>query len=429
MTSPRDHLSREDPLTRETAVFLAEYAEEDDRVDYKQTIDFTSEKNLLETTKDISAFANTYGGYLVYGINDSEKEIVGLSRSEADAIKDVNNLLQKINRHLEPNIIGLRAKEFKIDGLSIVILYIPQSVGLTHLISKDGVFTHPSGIPKTLLQKGTFFVRRSAGNHLGDSRDLSDVIERRIDQFRDSLLEKVAKVVKSPASSDIFILTKDPGDEEANRFIIEDSPDSIAIKGMSFTVAPEGLEEEIAAWSVLSRGNSESMPSPVVLWRWYANRDDISVSEKHKLAIFQFSLWTETPAFYWIKQIKSGRIRGALLEAVRNRPNNIGVSEMLIVAAFLGRGVYTSVLSLLGDYKERVSPAMQKFPRSGPRAAFGTLQKNKSVKASTFKREQLQKLNLIAAGVKKTGKVPALQKRWDTYKIDRFIYAQHDQYK
>ncbi len=38
MTSVRNHLIRDDPLTRETAVFLAEYAEEDDRVDYKQTM-------------------------------------------------------------------------------------------------------------------------------------------------------------------------------------------------------------------------------------------------------------------------------------------------------------------------------------------------------------------------------------------------------
>jgi hypothetical protein len=150
----------------------------------------------------------------------------------------------------------LRAKEFKIGGLSIVIIYIPQSVGVTHMISKDGVFDHPSGKQKTLLQKGTIYVRRSAGNHLGDSRDLSDVIERRIDQFRDALLEKVAKVVHSPASSDVFILSRDTGDKEAKRFIIEDSPDSIAIKGMSFTVAPEGFEEEIAAWSVLSSPTS-----------------------------------------------------------------------------------------------------------------------------------------------------------------------------
>ena len=431
MASVQDHLLRDDPLTRETAVFLAEYAEEDDRVDYKQTIDLAFEKDWLEITKDISAFANTFGGYLIFGINDGKKEIVGLSRKVADTIKDVNNLHQKINRHLEPNIVGLRAKEFKIDGLSIVVLYIPQSVGMTHMIGKDGVFTHPSGKQnkKTLLQKGTFFVRRSAGNHLGDSRDLSDVLERRIDQFREALLEKVAKVVKSPASSDVFILSKDPGDEEAKRFIIEDSPDSIAIQGMSFTVAPEGFEEEIAAWSVLSRGASESIPSPVVVWRWYANRSEINVSEKHKLSIFQFSLWSQAPAFYWIVGIKLARIRETLIETVRSRPNNNGVGEMLIVASFLGKGVYTSVLTLLGDYKNRIKPAMKVYPKTGPRSTFGTLQKGKMEKLSDFRKEKLSELDAVASSVKKTGKAPGLQKRWDALKRDCFLYAQDGQYK
>ena len=181
----------------------------------------------------------------MFGINDSEKKIVGLTKNITDIIKDANNVHQKINRHLEPNIIGLRAKEFKIGDHSIVIIYIPQSVGITHMISKEGVFDHPSGKPKTLLQKGTIYVRRSAGNHLADSRDLSDIIERRIDQFRDALLEKVAKVVHAPASSDVFILSKDKGDKEAKRFIIEDSPDAIAIKGMSFTVALKGLNKKL----------------------------------------------------------------------------------------------------------------------------------------------------------------------------------------
>lgn len=429
MTSVRDHLQREDPLTRETAVYLAEYAEEDDRVDYKETIDIASERDCLEITKDISAFANTYGGYLVFGINDGEKRIVGLARDVARTIKDVNNLHQKINRHLDPNITGLRANEFKIDGISIVVLYIPQSVGVTHMISKDGVFSHPSGKQKTLLQKGTFYVRRSAGNHLGDSRDLDGVIERRIDQFRDSLMEKVAKVVKSPASSDVFILSKDPGDTEAKRFIIEDSPDAIAIKGMSFTVAPEGIEEEIAAWVVLSRGSSESRPPPTVLWKWYADRADINISESHRLTIFQFCLWGGVPVFYWIREIKSARIRETLIVSVRNRPNNEGVSEMLIAAGFLGRGVYSTVLSMLGDYKNRLNPAMQKYPSSGPRSTFGTIMKGMREKESVFRKEQLEKLDSIASSVKKTGKVPALQKRWHALKIDCFLYVQDNQYK
>ncbi|MGA2781998.1 MAG: ATP-binding protein [Smithella sp.] len=424
-----DHLRRKDPLTRKTALFLAEYAEEDDRVDYKLTIDPASEKDWLEITKDISAFANTYGGYLVFGINNSEKQIVGLSKNIVGILKDANNVHQKINRHLEPHIIGLRAKEFKIDGFSIVIIYIPQSIGLTHMISKDGIFDHTSGKPKTVLQKGTMYVRQSGGNHLVDSRDLSDIIERRIDQFRNSLSEKVARVVQSPASSNVFILSKDKGDKEAKRFIIEDSPDAIAIKGMSFTVAPEGFEEEIAAWSVLSRGKSESMPSSVVLWRWYADRNIINVREKHKLAIFQFSLWCDVPAFYWIKNIKAPQIKENLLETIRNRPNNDSVGNMLIVASFLGKGVYSSALSMLGSYIDRVNPAMQKFPQLGPKATFGTLQESKLGKKSVSKKEKLDKLDSIASSVKRTGEVPALQDRWEAARIDCFLYAQDDHYK
>lgn len=424
-----DQLRRKDPLTRKTALFLAEYAEEDDRVDYKLTIDPTSEKDWLEMTKDISAFANTYGGYLVFGINNSEKKIIGLSKSIVGILRDANNVHQKINRHLEPHIIGLRTKEFKIDGLSIVIIYIPQSIGLTHMISKEGVFDHTSGKPKALLQKGTIYVRQSGGNHLVDSRDLSDIIERRIDQFRNSLSEKVARVVQSPASSNVFILSKDKGDKEAKRFIIEDSPDAIAIKGMSFTVAPEGFEEEIAAWSVLSRGKSESMPSSVVLWRWYADRNIINVREKHKLAIFQFSLWCDVPVFYWIKNVKAPQIKDTLLETIRNRPNNDSVSNMLIVASFLGKGVYSSALSMLGSYIDRVNPAMQKFPQLGPKATFGTLQESKLGKKSVSKKEKLDKLDLIASSVKKTSEVPALQDRWEAASIDCFLYAQDDHYK
>lgn len=133
--------------------------------------------------------------------------------------------------------------------------------------------------------------------------------------------------------------------------------------------------------------------------------------------------------FYWIKELKAARIRETLLGSVRNRPNSEGVSEMLAVASFLGRGVYFTVISKLGDYKKRLNPAMQKYPSSGPRLIFGTVIKGKGEKESVFRKEKLEKLNSIASSVKKTGRVPALQKRWDAIKIDCFLYAQDNQYK
>ena len=428
MASIEELLSGNEPLNREVALHLASYNEEDDRVDYKQNFDPKSEKDWLEITKDISAFANTHGGYLVFGISDSDKKVIGLTRIVSNVLKDVNNINQKVNRYIEPHIISSRSKEFRINGSSIVVLLVPQSVGKTHLICKDGNFTYPSGEKKVVLRKGTFYIRRSASNHLGDSRDLSDVIERRIDQFRDSLMEKVARVIKSPATSELFFLSKDSADTTSERFIIQDSPESIPIKGMSFMVPPEGNEEEIAAWSVLSRGSSDSRPPPGVVWRWYYNRADIKISDKHKLDIFQFSLWGNIPYFYWIKGLKAQLIRDALLNALRIRPSNDCVKQILTVASFLGKGFHSKVLTETGDYKSRLAPDMQKFPQAGPKETFGKIHSRAKVTQNQLENQQLILLNKIANKEVRTGNKPGLPEIWKAQKIDCFLYAQDDQY-
>jgi len=428
MQSVQEYLSSKNPLTREVALFLSAYDEEDDRVDYKQTFNPTSEKEWLEITKDISAFANTFGGYLVFGISDNPKIVVGLSRAVANVLKNVNNLLQKINRNLEPQVALLRAKEFRLDGSSIVVLYIPQSTGETHLISKDASFKHLSGKSKTVLHKGTFYVRRSAANHLGDSRDLDHVIERRIDQFRESLLDKVARVVRSPSDSDLFILTQDPSDEAAERFIIEDSPNAIPIKGMSFTVAPEGDEQEIAAWTVLSRGSSESRPSPIVTWRWYARRENIEVAQNHRLALFKFSLWNDVPSFYWIRHLKAQVIRDTLLDSIRSRPSNDMVPSSLIIAAFLGKRVYSRALAAIGPYRDRLATRMKSYPKPGSRIEYGQIRKAPKQSHKRHRSEQLKTLNNIAAISTKDNKLPPALERYEARKIDCFLYAQDDQY-
>ena len=81
MANLDDFINNGDPLSRDAALFLIDYAEEDDRVDYKETVTLDSEKEWLGLTKDISAFANTRGGFLIFGVNDQYKKVVGLSRT------------------------------------------------------------------------------------------------------------------------------------------------------------------------------------------------------------------------------------------------------------------------------------------------------------------------------------------------------------
>ena len=131
-------LSSEEPLSLQIARFLVTHREEDAQVDYKLTVDPTSEKSWLELTKDVSAFANTFGGYLVIGVRNNDKKVVGVLDDHAAVLEDANNVLQKLNKYLEPSIEYFRTKVFAIDKLKIVVMYIPQSRGRTHLISKNG---------------------------------------------------------------------------------------------------------------------------------------------------------------------------------------------------------------------------------------------------------------------------------------------------
>lgn len=422
--SVRDLLARPNPLTRAVAAILIEHAEEDDCVDYKQTLNLDSEKEWLELVKDISAFANTFGGYLVFGVDDASRQVVGVTHQVAVALKDADQIQQKINRHLEPPVLNLRSKAFRFDDKRVVVLCVAQSRGRTHVVSKDGHFAYPSGDKRQVLSKGTLYVRRVAGNHLADSRDLDDLLERRIDQFRDALLDKVAQVVQAPVESQVFVLAQD--DVHAQRFIIENSPDAIPVKGLSFTVSPDGPEQEVAAWSAMCPDRPDSPPPPATLWEWYSVRSGLNLSENHRLAVFRFSLWSDAPAFYWIRGVNREAILESLLLVARYPRDPMAASAAVRVSKFLGQGAHTRVLAALGKYAARLNDESRLF----------FVPQMDNVLSGLFRRDKdgdlnraLLKLNAIADEAASKHAAPGVQMRWEACELDQFLYAQMDRYK
>ena len=78
--SIKEILNSSDPLSDEYMTILINHAEEDSLIDYKEDFDPQSEKAWLGITKDILAFHNTYGGFIVFGIKDGFFKKIGLSR-------------------------------------------------------------------------------------------------------------------------------------------------------------------------------------------------------------------------------------------------------------------------------------------------------------------------------------------------------------
>lgn len=428
--SIEEFLQSDDPLSDSALEFAINYKEEDIQLDYKLTLDIKSEKGWLELTKDISAFANTLGGYLVFGVKNETKQAEGIEEELGKVLSDANNIQQKINRFLDPDINNIRSKLYEFDGNNIVIVYIPQSATETHIISKDGSFTFESGKSKILLQKGTFYVRKSAGNHLGDARDLSQIIDRRINHYRENLLSRIARVVEAPPENEVFVLAKDPEDKENKRFIIQDGPDSIPIKGMSFSVAPEGLEEEIAAWAVISSGNPRIVPPTESLWHWYKVRKELQIPANQRLTLAQFSMFSDAPIFFWLQDLGIEEIKKTILYSLKHRPPSCQLRPFFMVASFLGKGFYNKALGILGEQKKKLPTTMMSYPKLDPKKAFCRCEPSGNKSNETHLGELEKELNQIVDSV--DGKKlfqPSTMQRFRALQVDCYLYALNGKYK
>jgi len=433
MNSIKQIMQSEDPLSLEAIKYLLDYHEEDPQLDYKLTCHPKEEKSWLDITKDIIAFANTIGGYIVFGVKDITFEVVGLGDEIVRIMKDANNILQKVNKYLEPHITDLRTKSYQDDDKTIIVLFIPETANKTHMFSKDGTFTHISGKPGWAFRRGTFYVRRSGGNHLGDSRDFDEIVQKRISQFRESILGKIARVVEAPPDSKMLFVSHDPSAENVNKFIIEDSPEAIPIKGLSFSVAPETVEQEIAGWIALSKRDTKALPPRATLWQWYDKRNDLRISNNQKCMIAKFSLLLKAPAFYWIGECDNLSIKSMLVDVVSME--SLHYKSVLCVANFLGYQTFSNIAKSIGKNINKVPIRNRKYLKDDifSLVEMGRLsyryKKKASESESEFRVAITHELNSMIKEIvdKKLSEPPSL-KIFDIIALDCYLYAREDKY-
>lgn len=421
LTCIKDCIASKDPLSDEIITYLVGYHEETELIDFKVTAE-NDDKAWLEVTKDVLAFSNTHGGYLVYGIQNASFEVIGLAAEALVLVRDADNFMKKINKHIEPPVSLIRCKHFKISTKDLTAIFIPPSHDKTHLVSKDGVFTHISEKQQTVLRKGTTYVRQSAGNHIMDSRDMDDIVNRRIDFFKHSLLEKITKVVEAPKDSEIFVLSEDKSNSEHKRFVIQDSPDAIPVKGMSFTTPPKTTEHEIAAWVAMTTRDPKALPNAAITWKWYVERKSLSLSAEQCLSVAKYSLLTSAPAFYWLRGCDATSIIKMLNEALNYDETIDSIGDIISTGAFLGLKYHQSLIIKIGKLSSRLNRASLTIPHDGPKVFFRAA----NIK---LKKEELEnELNSIAESSKEKESEPILKDRLRAQTLDCTLYAQDNKY-
>ena len=148
------------------------------KIDYKRDLYGTSDNDKKEALKDISSFANSFGGHLIIGFEENSgipTAITGLHEINTDA--EIQRLENLVRDGIEPRITGLKIKAILLEsGNSVILIRIPKSWNPPHRVSARNI--------------NRFYVRNSAGAHevsveeLRSLFNLSASVHDRIQSFR-----------------------------------------------------------------------------------------------------------------------------------------------------------------------------------------------------------------------------------------------------
>ena len=124
---------------------------ENTKLDFKLKIDISYEKGKKELAKDVCAIANSKGGrgYLIIGVEDRTKRLVGINRIKS---LDEEKIQQVVSSRCEPPI-PIKVEVLEIDGVDIGIITIFDGGQKPYQIKETGAFHIRRGSITDIMRK------------------------------------------------------------------------------------------------------------------------------------------------------------------------------------------------------------------------------------------------------------------------------------
>ncbi|OFX41054.1 MAG: hypothetical protein A2X08_16165 [Bacteroidetes bacterium GWA2_32_17] len=160
-------------------------------LEYKLKFNFLKDEDKKEFLYDVTSFANSEGGIIIYGISELKDdngqntgqpdEIIGIDEENYDKL--INKIEQFLYSTIEPKISNLFIKIFKINNVNILLIGIPIQWGLPHMVIYQKV--------------NKFYKRGNSGKSLLDVNELNQLFMKNSDlklqaqQFRDKRISEI----------------------------------------------------------------------------------------------------------------------------------------------------------------------------------------------------------------------------------------------
>lgn len=164
------------------------------KIEYKETLPNISYEDKIEFLCDVSSFANTSGGYLIFGISEDHdkglpEELKGLNVSNPD--QEINRLENIIKQGLEPRIPTIHIKTVKLTN---------STYDYALVIKIEKSFIGPHRV--TFRGHDKFYSRTSAGKFPMDSSELRTAFvnaETHSEKIRDFRNDRITMILAGEA--------------------------------------------------------------------------------------------------------------------------------------------------------------------------------------------------------------------------------------
>lgn len=177
-------------------------------IEFKQGFDPSLPCEWCELIKDIVAIANSGGGIIVFGLNNTG--IPSTEPVEAIARIDPADIANKISKYTGPADMDFDIRTLQKNGHPLVA-FVMQGVSIPLVFQKPGTYDIGSGKQRTAFSVGTVYFRHGAKSEPGTSEDIRKIIERQLEHIRKSWLKGVRKVVQSPPGSTVVTVAERDG--------------------------------------------------------------------------------------------------------------------------------------------------------------------------------------------------------------------------
>lgn len=217
---------------------------EDERLFHRegQELEFKEQFNLAALAdyfRDFAAFANNRGGYLIFGVKDKPRVLIGLSKKSIDQFEKVDP--EKIAGYLLEifsSEIRWEQASFKISGMVFGVFRVMPSQSKPIIARKD------EG-KDLILKNGEIYYRYGGRTQKIQSAELESIIASRIEQNNQHWLDLMAKIGRAgPENAAILDTERALIEKDDTRVLVLD--EGLAAK-LKFIKEGEFVEKDGAA--------------------------------------------------------------------------------------------------------------------------------------------------------------------------------------